>query len=254
MPPHQSCHDLLRLSASGIGLLAAQAAMSVCGARAAPAELVEGAGAGMPRRGGVLRLVRAGGAAETLDPTVGGSPADLARIGVVFDELFVLRDGTPFAELAESVEVAPDARSFVLRVGDGVYWHDGTPLGAADVAHTRRLIERAATAANVHEFVERLRCGYDTRVGEVGGSLSGGELQRISIVRAILKDAPIDDPTAALDAQSETAVQRVVDALVVDGGVITERGRHTDLLATGGRSAAMWRAPDRARSWTVSAR
>jgi ATP-binding cassette, subfamily B, bacterial IrtB/YbtQ len=140
-------------------------------------------------------------------------------------------------------------------------------------------VETAARAANVHAFVERLPHGYDTRVGEIGGALSGGERQRISIARAILKDAPIvllDEPTAALDAESEVAVQQAIDALVADrtvvviahrlstvvgadqilvlaGGRIVERGRHTELLAAGGQYARMWEAQTRARHWRVGA-
>jgi ATP-binding cassette subfamily B protein len=140
-------------------------------------------------------------------------------------------------------------------------------------------VEAAARAANVHGFVERLPHGYDTRVGEIGGALSGGERQRISIARAILKDAPIvllDEPTAALDAESEVAVQQAIDALVADrtviviahrlstvvgadqilvlaDGRIAERGRHAELVAAGERYARMWEAQTRARHWRVEA-
>ncbi|MEJ3746475.1 ABC transporter ATP-binding protein [Actinomycetes bacterium KLBMP 9797] len=145
---------------------------------------------------------------------------------------------------------------------------------------TDEQVEAAARAANVHTFVTRLPAGYDTHVGEIGGALSGGERQRISIARAILKDAPIvllDEPTAALDTDSEVAVQQAIDALVadktviviahrlstvvgadqilvLDGGTITERGTHQTLLDAGGRYAAMWAAQTRARHWRVPAR
>lgn len=140
-------------------------------------------------------------------------------------------------------------------------------------------VEAAARAANVHEFVSRLPHGYDTRVGEIGGALSGGERQRVSIARAILKDAPIvllDEPTAALDSESEVAVQGAIDALVadktvlviahrlstvtgadqilvIDEGRVAERGSHFELLEAGGRYADMWRAQAGARRWKVSA-
>jgi len=135
----------------------------------------------------------------------------------------------------------------------------------------------AAQAANCHEFIIRLPEGYETTVGEIGGSLSGGERQRISIARAILKDAPIvllDEPTSALDTESEVAVQRAIDnlvanktviviahrlstvvaadlILVLEDGQIVERGFHDVLLTQNGRYAAMWAAQQQARRWKV---
>ncbi|WP_246214063.1 ABC transporter ATP-binding protein [Kitasatospora viridis] len=137
-------------------------------------------------------------------------------------------------------------------------------------------IEDAARAANAHEFIARLPQGYDTPVGEIGSALSGGERQRISIARALLKDAPVvllDEPTAALDTESERVVQQAVDRLVagrtvvviahrlstvvgadqilvLDGGRITQRGSHAELLADpAGRYARMWAAQLAAREW-----
>ncbi|MEM7331398.1 MAG: ABC transporter ATP-binding protein [Chloroflexota bacterium] len=138
-------------------------------------------------------------------------------------------------------------------------------------------VEAAAEAANCHEFITRLPDGYDTTVGEIGGSLSGGERQRISIARAILNDAPIvllDEPTSALDTESEVAVQRAIDRLVenktvvviahrlstvvaadqilvLEDGRIVERGGHDELLVENGRYAAMWAAQQQVRRWKV---
>jgi ATP-binding cassette, subfamily B, bacterial IrtB/YbtQ len=139
-------------------------------------------------------------------------------------------------------------------------------------------IVAAARSANCHDFVSALPQGYQTRVGEIGSSLSGGERQRISLARALLKDAPIvllDEPTASLDAESETAVQSAIDRLVtektvlviahrlstiagadqivvLEGGSVVEVGQHAPLLAANGRYAAMWRAQQSARGWRVS--
>jgi len=163
-----------------------------------------------------------------------------------------------------------------------VYLFDDTiraNIAMAAPGATQEQIEAAARAANVHTFVTRLPHGYDTRVGEIGGALSGGERQRISIARAILKDAPIvllDEPTAALDTESEVAVQEAIDALVaektvvviahrlstvvaadqilvLEDGVVAERGTHEELLARQGRYHAMWAAQTRARHWRVTA-
>ncbi|QYD67013.1 ATP-binding cassette domain-containing protein [Paraburkholderia edwinii] len=131
---------------------------------------------------------------------------------------------------------------------------------------TRADIVRAARAAQLDEFIERLPDHYDTRVGERGLRLSGGERQRIAIARAILKNPRIivfDEATSALDTRSERAIQAelnrlahgrtsvaiahrlstVVDAdwiLVMEHGRIVEQGAHDDLLARDGVYAKMW--------------
>ena len=128
-------------------------------------------------------------------------------------------------------------------------------------------VEDAARAAHIHRFIESLPDGYDTPVGERGLKLSGGEKQRVAIARALLKNPAIlifDEATSALDSASEKAIQAeldriaigrttliiahrlstVMDAheiLVMDQGVIVERGGHAQLLAADGRYAAMWR-------------
>ena len=127
-------------------------------------------------------------------------------------------------------------------------------------------IERAARLAQVHDFVVRLPDGYDTKVGERGLKLSGGEKQRVAIARTILKDPRIlilDEATSALDTRTEQEIQTalravadnrttlviahrlstVVDAdeiIVLQEGRVVERGRHGVLLARGGLYARMW--------------
>ncbi len=126
-------------------------------------------------------------------------------------------------------------------------------------------IEQAARAAQIHELIATLPEGYDTVVGERGYRFSGGEKQRIAIARTILRNPPIlvlDEATSALDTQTERAVQRALERLaegrtviaiahrlstvrdadqivVLDRGSIVERGTHDELLAFGGRYAAL---------------
>jgi len=123
----------------------------------------------------------------------------------------------------------------------------------------------AAKVAQIHDHLMSLPDGYDTIVGERGYRFSGGEKQRLAIARAVLRDPPVlvlDEATSALDTQTEQAVQAAIDAasagrttitiahrlstirdadeiIVLEGGQIAERGSHADLLALGGRYAAL---------------
>jgi ATP-binding cassette subfamily B protein len=133
---------------------------------------------------------------------------------------------------------------------------------------TQGEIEAAARRAHAHDFIMALPEGYDSNVGEQGLQLSGGQRQRIAIARALLKDAPIlllDEPTAALDSESEREVQAALDALqrgrttivvahrlqtiigadriyVIEGGRAVESGSHEELIARGGAYRAFFAA------------
>ncbi len=135
---------------------------------------------------------------------------------------------------------------------------DNIALGKAGAGEAE--IIAAAEKAHAHDFIAGFSDGYNTQVGEQGAQLSGGQRQRIAIARAILKNAPIillDEPTAALDSESEREVQKALDDLrvgrttlvvahrlqtivnadricVIDAGKVVEAGTHGELIARDG--------------------
>ena len=144
--------------------------------------------------------------------------------------------------------MAQDPFLFPVSIAQNIGY--GNPVATLDD------IVAAAKAANAHGFISALPAGYDTEAGELGSRLSGGQKQRICLARMILKDAPIlllDEPTAALDTQSEaevlaaleglmrgktvvvishrlSALRSVDEILVMDAGSIQARGTHDDLV------------------------
>ena len=148
-------------------------------------------------------------------------------------------------------------------------------FGRPDATHEQ--VVAAAKAACCHDFILALPDGYDTVLGEGGGSLSGGEKQRISIARAMLKDAPIvilDEATASVDPENEAELQAAISALtkgktlimiahrlntvrnadqilVLSGGHIVQRGTHQVLMAQGGLYADFVGVRQEALNWKL---
>lgn len=142
---------------------------------------------------------------------------------------------------------------------------------------TEEEIIAAAKKACCHDFIMRLPKGYDTLVGEGGCTLSGGEKQRISIARAMLKDAQIillDEATASLDPENEVEVQKAIDTLikgrtviaiahrlktikgadqiiVLDNGRIREKGTHETLMQAKGLYAQLWNIQEQISGWKL---
>ncbi len=140
-------------------------------------------------------------------------------------------------------------------------------IAAGRPGATRAEIEAAARAAFAHDFITQLPQGYDTQIGERGGTLSGGQRQRLAIARAFVRNAPIlvlDEATASLDSKAEAEVQAAIDVLaehrtvicvahrlstlasmdrviVLAEGRIVEQGGYQELLKANGPFAAMAR-------------
>ena len=136
----------------------------------------------------------------------------------------------------------------------------------------------AAKAANCHDFIMELPQGYDTVIGEGGGTLSGGEKQRISIARAMLKDAPViilDEATASIDPENEHLIQRAIgeltvgktviviahrlatiehanQILVIDGGKIVQKGTHQQLIQEEGLYRRFINIRQQAEGWSIA--
>nr|WP_315442323.1 ABC transporter ATP-binding protein [uncultured Treponema sp.] len=143
----------------------------------------------------------------------------------------------------------------------------------------REAVIEAAKKAQCYDFIMRLPYGFDTVIGEGGASLSGGEAQRISIARSILKDAPLiilDEATASIDADNEQAIQKALSALcrgkttlviahrletireadrifVIDDGELKEQGTHDDLIKQHGLYYRMIQAHNTVDPWQEGA-
>ena len=148
-------------------------------------------------------------------------------------------------------------------------------MGRNDASHEE--VVDAAKKAACHDFIMALPKGYDTMVGEGGSTLSGGEKQRISIARALLKDAPVillDEATSSLDPENEVLIQQAISELVRDktviviahrlqsisnadqivvlrDGSIAETGDHESLLRMDGIYAGLWNEQSHAGSWQI---
>jgi ATP-binding cassette, subfamily B, bacterial len=166
------------------------------------------------------------------------------------------------------VPVVDLRRQFGL-VSQDVFLQHGTVaenIRYGDPTASDEAVRTAARQAEAEEFIVRLPAGYETVVGERGQKLSGGQRQRLAIARAILRDPTVlvlDEATSAVDNETEAAIQRslahvargrttlviahrlstivAADRIhVLEGGRVVESGAHADLVAAGGRYAALW--------------
>lgn len=180
------------------------------------------------------------------------------------DEGEVLIDGQNIAKITQS-----DLRKSIAYVPqESILFHRTIKenIGYAKEDATFEEIVEASKLAHAHEFIEKMKEGYDTMVGERGVKLSGGERQRVSISRAMLKHSPIlilDEATSSLDSVSESYIQESFGSLmqgkttiviahrlstiqkmdriiVLDEGAVVEEGTHQELLQKNGFYASLW--------------
>ncbi len=230
----------------------------------------------------VLRDVSFTLAPGTTTAVVGPSGSGKTTLTRLVARFYDVDSGTVRVAGADVQELrTEDLMAKLALVFQDVYLFSGSILDNIRLGRptaTDEEVRAAARVARVDEIADRLPGGWQTEVGEGGARLSGGEKQRLSIARALLKDAPVvllDEATAALDPINEAAVldglqaltadrtvlviahrlQTVVAAdqiLVLDQGAIVERGRHSELLAADGRYAAFWRSRAKAAGWRLA--
>jgi subfamily B ATP-binding cassette protein MsbA len=207
---------------------------------------------------GVDLVVDAGQRAAIVGPTGSGKSTIMSLIlrfydpdaGRVSIDGHDIRDFT-LKSLRDQISLVPQDPVLF----HGPIWKN---IGYGKPDATRQEIVRAATVANADDFITRLPQGYDTVIGERGDTLSGGQRQRIAIARAVIRQTPIlllDEPSAALDAESEELIFEALERLmegktsitvahrmatvrrahtiyVIDDGIVSGRGTHEQLLLT----------------------
>uniref|UniRef100_UPI003216267E ABC transporter ATP-binding protein n=1 Tax=uncultured Draconibacterium sp. TaxID=1573823 RepID=UPI003216267E len=162
----------------------------------------------------------------------------------------------------------------VILFKDTIY--NNIKIGKQDA--TRNEVIAAAKRANCHRFISKLPNGYDTMVDENGGNFSGGEQLRLSIARAMLKDAPIvllDEATSSLDPENEFFIQEAISSLlqnrtvvviahrlktiknadkiiVLDNGQVVEEGTHSELFKNRGLYNKMWQTQESTVGWKIA--
>jgi len=222
---------------------------------------------------GISFQVKAGEKVAIVGPT-GAGKSTISRLLLRFYEPNSGRiavDGLDLQEitqasLRDAIGVVPQD---TVLFNDTIYYNIAYGDPSADEQH----IYEAARTARIHDFISQLPSGYQTRVGERGLKLSGGEKQRVAIARAVLKNPAVfffDEATSSLDSATESDIQTNLDEissgrstliiahrlstvvsanriLVLDDGQIIEHGTHQELLTQGGLYADLWQEQEKER-------
>ncbi|MGN1416437.1 MAG: ATP-binding cassette domain-containing protein [Oscillospiraceae bacterium] len=223
--------------------------------------------AGRPIIRNVSFKVQAGHMFGIVGKTGAGKSTIINLIARLYDvtEGEILIDGVPikdiaFADLRRSIGiVSQETFMFIGSVADNIRY--------ANPDATMDEVIEAAKSANAHDFITKLPEGYDTKIGEGGVTLSGGEKQRISIARAIIQKPDIlilDEATAAMDTRTERRIQAAIDKLkegrtiisiahrlstlrdadmlcVIENGEVREMGTHDELIRRKGKYFELYR-------------
>ncbi|WP_018752084.1 ABC transporter ATP-binding protein [Paenibacillus sanguinis] len=230
-----------------------------------------------PVLSGISFTARAGEMTALVGPS-GGGKSTIANLLLRFWEVQegeITIGGVPIREMG--TEKLMDVVSFVFQDVHLFYDTIEENIRMGNTTATHDEVVQAAKTACCHDFIVQLEEGYNTKIGEGGTYLSGGEAQRISIARALLKNAPIlvlDEATAYADAENEYKIQQGLvelvkgktvliiahrlstirgaeQILVVNRGKIVERGTHEELREQQGLYEQLWQAHISAASWKL---